>query len=119
MMDLYNSFNAVEAGLWFVVAVVIAVRVSAQSRQQHFAIVLASGSFIAVGISDLFEIGRNGHLPLWVWGWKICCGTAILVSRYTWLGWNRFHWRDREFLFGVGCLIAVMYVICVERYLYR
>lgn len=116
-MDWYNSFNTVEALLWFAVAIVIAVRVPTQTRQKRFGAGLASASFLVFGVTDLLEVGRAGHLPLWLWGLKIACGVGIFVSRYTWLGWNRFRWRDREFLFGLGCLVAVLVVIVLERWL--
>jgi threonine/homoserine efflux transporter RhtA len=114
-MDWYNAFNAVEAGLWFVVAAVIAGWTPCATRQQRAAVWLACVSFALFGLTDLLEIGRAGAIPLWLWGLKIACGSGILAARYTWRGWRTFRWRDREFLFGVGCLTAVGMLIVVQR----
>lgn len=85
-MNWYNTFNAVEAGLWGVVAIIIIIRVPCQSWQQRFGMLLGSVAFIAFGITDVLEIGREGFIPLWLWGLKIACGIGILSARYTWLG---------------------------------
>ncbi len=114
-MDWYNAFNAIEAALWAVVAITIAVRVPCANWQQRSGALIGSTAFVAFGGSDLLEIGRAGALPLWLWGLKIGCGCAILTARFTWLGWNHFRWRSREFLFGLACLIAVIFVIVVQR----
>ncbi len=78
---------------------------------------MATMAFIAFGMTDLLEVGRIGTFPLWLWGLKIACGIAILASRYTWLGWQRFRWTDREMRFGIGCLIAVIGIIALQRWL--
>lgn len=114
-MDWYNAFNAIEAALWVVVAITIAVRVPCANWRQRSGALLGSTAFVAFGGSDLLEIGRAGALPLWLWGLKIVCGCAILAARFTWLGWSQFRWRSREFLFGFACLIAVIFVIVVQR----
>jgi hypothetical protein len=113
-MNWYDTFNALEAGLWGLVAVIIPCRATAANRQQRAAVILASASFVAFGFTDLLEIGTNGLLPLWLWGCKIGCGGAILSARYTWLGWTKFHWRDREFLFGLACLAGVFALIALQ-----
>jgi hypothetical protein len=99
-MNWYDAFNAIEAGLWASVALVIPCRFAANGLQQRAAVVLASVSFLAFGVADLLELGRDGLLPLWLWVTKIGCGGAILAARYTWIGWNRFRWRDREMVLG-------------------
>lgn len=78
---------------------------------------LATAAFVAFGVTDLLEIGHGGVIPLWLWAFKIACGCGILAARYTWHGWNTFRWRDREFLFGIGCLVAVGVVITVQQVL--
>lgn len=117
-MNGYDTFNLVEACLWGVVAIVIALRAPRSSRQQRTGLILGVVAFLAFGVSDLLEIGKNGMLPLWLWGFKIACGIAILAARYQWLGWRKFCWRDREFLFGLGCLLAVLAVITLQRILH-
>lgn len=113
----YNAFNAVEAILWALVALFILCRVPCANHKQRAAVVLAGVAFLAFGITDLLELGKDGSLPLWLWGRKVACGIGILCARYTWLGWTRFRWRDREVLFGLACLFAVALIVCVQRLL--
>lgn len=114
-MGWYNVFNAAEAGLWGVVAAIIAWRTPCATRQQRAAVGLACVSFAAFGLTDLLEIGRAGVIPLWLWTFKITCGSGILAARYTWRDWNTFRWRDPEFLFGAGCLAAVVALFVMQR----
>jgi hypothetical protein len=114
-MNWYNTFNAVEACLWGLVAVVIPLKASRDSAQQRIGVWLASAGFVAFGVTDLLEIGRQGAIPLWLWGFKIACGVSILVARYTWRGWNTFRWRDREVLFGLFCLASALALILLQR----
>jgi hypothetical protein len=114
-MNWYNIFNAIEAGLWFVVALAIPCRIPCLSRQQRLGVILGCLAFITFGITDILEIGREGFIPLWLWGLKVACGTAILTARYTWLGWNKFRWRDREVLFGLACLASVGVLIYLQQ----
>jgi|GEM_PF-2068042 len=110
----YQIFNLAEAALWWCAAAVIACRVPCTSLQQRVAVVLGGISFIAFGITDVLEATHERWIPLWLWGFKVLCGVGIFSARYTWLGWNRFHWRDREFLFGLGCLLAVVVLIWLQ-----
>jgi hypothetical protein len=114
-MDWYDTFNTVEAALWGVVAGVILRRTPCSSRQQRAAVSVAAGAFAVFGLTDLLEIGRAGTIPWWLWTAKIICGCTILAARYTWRGWNTFRFRDREFLFGLGCLVAVGVVIAMQN----
>lgn len=116
-MNWYDVFNAIEAGLWVLVAGVIATRVPCRTLQQRFATLLGSVAFLAFALTDVLEIGRLGTFPLWLWGLKIACGFAILAARYTWLGWHRFHWTDREVRFGLACLAGVAIIIAVQQWL--
>lgn len=114
-INWYNAFNTVEAGLWGVVALVILCRPQVDNRRQRSAVVLGGIAFIAFGLTDLLEVGREGRLPQWLWGAKVACGVAIVSARYTWRGWATFRWRDREFLFGLACLLAVGVIIYLQR----
>lgn len=116
-MNWYDAFNAIEAVLWVIVAGVIAIRVPRTTAQQRFAIILGSMAFLAFAGTDLLEIGRTGTFPAWLWGLKIGCGIAILAARYTWRGWHRFRWTDREMQFGIACLIGVAVIIALQRWL--
>jgi hypothetical protein len=111
----YDRFNLVEACLWGLVALVIPFRARAADLQQRAAVVLASVAFLAFGGTDLLEIGCAGHIPGWLWGLKIACGAAIVAARYTYRGWRTFRWRDREFLFALALLAAVIAVIGLQR----
>ena len=111
----YDRFNFVEACLWVLVALAIPLRAKANSGQQRVAVALGSVAFLAFGATDLLEIGRAGHIPGWLWGLKVACGAAILSARYTYRDWRTFHWRDREFLFALACLAAVVLVIAVQH----
>jgi len=116
-MSWYDAFNAVEAGLWGVVAVVIAWRTPRQTSQQWVAVWLAGGAFLAFSVTDLLELGRAGDLPLWLWGLKIACGVAIFAARFLWLGWKQFSWHSREVRFGLACLFAVLLIIALQHVL--
>lgn len=113
-MNWYESFNLAEACLWVLVAAVIVIRAPRKSRQQRWGVFLGAVSFVAFGLTDVIEARHQGSIPLWLWGFKILCGVGILSARYTWRGWSTFRWRDREFLFGLGCLIAVIAVIVLQ-----
>ncbi len=114
-MSWYQAFNLIEAGLWFVVAMVIAIRAPRATRQQFRGVILATVSFSLFGVTDILEAFHEGFIPLWLWGMKCLCGVGILSSRYTWRGWNTFRWRDREFLFGLFCLAAVVILIVLQH----
>jgi len=114
-MNWYDIFNAIEAGLWGVMAMVILCRVRAATTQQRAALTLASAAFVAFGETDVLEIGTEGLLPLWLWGCKIGCGAAILAARYMGLGWTRFRWADREVVFGACCLAGVGVAMLVQE----
>jgi uncharacterized membrane protein len=113
-MNWYDLFNTLEAVLWVGVAVVV-VRTPRRNRREAAACGLAVVGFLVFAATDLLEIGRDGRLPLWLWGLKIACGTAILAARFLWLG--RFRWRSRELLFAVGCLLAVLLILVLQHLL--
>lgn len=113
-MSWYQAFNAVEAGLWMFLAVVISLCVRRENAQQSFAVVLGSAAFLVFGVSDLLEMSFQAAIPWWLWTLKIACGAAILSARYTWLGWSKFRWNDREFLFALGLLAGACAVIVVQ-----
>ena len=111
----YDRFNLLEAGLWVVVAVAILFCARPVTRQQRWAVAIAGVAFLVFGLTDLLEIGCAGFVPGWLWGLKIGCGGVILAARYAYRGWGTWRWTDREFLFGVAILVAVMVVIAVQR----
>lgn len=113
-MNWYGAFNVVEAVLWLFVAVVIPFRAKAAGSRQRLAITMGSVAFVAFGVSDLLEVGREGAIPLWLRAYKVACGVAIYAARFTWRGWSFFRIRDREVLFGIGCVIAVVVLVSLQ-----
>ena len=105
------NFNHVEAVLWLGVAVFLVTRVKPVHRRQRWALWAAAATFVVFGVSDWLEAGHSGTVPLWLYAVKIACGASIFACRFTWLGWRTWHWRHREFLFGVFCLAAVSFAI--------
>ena len=116
-MDWYDRFNAIEAGLWFLVAAALPFRARSRDGRQQTAVRLASVAFVIFGISDLCELGREGRLPLWLWALKSACAAALLFARMHWLGWHQFSWRMRELWFAILCLLAVLGMILLQTWL--
>lgn len=113
-MPWYDAFNLVEALLWALVAAVIFRRAPAATPRQRCAVTLASTAFILFGLTDVLEVGTHGRPPMWLWAAKIACGGTILAARYHWRGWRTFGWRDRELLFGLCCLTAVLLIVALQ-----
>lgn len=113
-MWIYDAFNLSEAALWGGVAAVIDLRAPAANRRQGGAVTVAALAFILFGLTDLLEVGTHGRLPMWLWAAKIACGATILAARYHWRGWRTFCWRDREFVFGLCCLTAVLLIVALS-----
>ena len=111
---LYDAFNLCEAVLWGIVAAVIELRAPAANRRQGTAVTAAALAFILFGLTDVLEVGTHGRLPGWLWACKIACGATILAARDHWRGWKTFRWRDREFVFGMCCLTAVLCVVALQ-----
>ncbi|MEI8379380.1 MAG: hypothetical protein WCJ09_04570 [Planctomycetota bacterium] len=114
--SMYAIFNVIEGILWFVVATTIVVRVPRATVVQRRTVFGGAAAFAVFGVTDFLESGTDGRLPAWLWLLKIACGVAILASRYTYKGWDRFRWYDREFLFGIGCLVAVSLIIVLQKF---
>ncbi|MFO1042405.1 MAG: hypothetical protein U0941_11505 [Planctomycetaceae bacterium] len=112
---MYALFNLIEGILWFVVAAIILVRVPCATAIQRRAVFSGAAAFAVFGVTDFLESQTEGRIPGWLWGLKIACGAAILASRYSYEGWSRFRWYDREFLFGLGCLVAVGLIILLQK----
>jgi len=113
--SVYDLFNLVEGLLWWGVAGFLLSRARPSTGQQRWAIGVGAIGFLVFGVTDFLEIGSAGQLSGGLWGLKIACGTAIFCSRYLWRGWNSFRWIDREFLFGIFCLLSVAVVITLQH----
>ncbi len=111
MTLLLQIFNRVEALLWCGVAVLLLWRLHPKNPRQRRAKGMAVAGFLLFGASDWLEAAAVGRVPLWLYAMKIACGALLLASRFTWIGWRHWHWRHRDFLFGVFCLLVVLAAI--------
>ena len=72
-------FNRVEAGLWLVIAIALAM---AAQRRRHVRreCVVAAIAFALFGISDLVETHTGAWWrPWWLLAWKFSCAFACFV----------------------------------------
>jgi hypothetical protein len=115
---IYQLFNALEGLMWMGIAVAVPFVLKPKTRQGISAIAAASLGFVLFGISDFLEAPTNGQLPAWLWLFKILCAGFLLATRFWYIGWDRFSFRDRYVVFGVCCLIATAGVIYLQNRLY-
>ena len=118
LFSVYDIFNRIEGLMWFGIAGAILFVVKRSTRRQTIAIFLASFGFILFGITDFIEAPLQGHIPWWLWLYKIATAALILSCRFIYLGWHRFNLRDRFLVFGLFCLAAVSGVMVFQQYLY-
>jgi hypothetical protein len=117
LFALYEIFNRIECLAWWGVAVALPFVVKTNSVRQKCAVFGASLGFILFGISDYFEAPMHGHLPLWLWIWKILCASLLLACRYHYVGWRNFRLTDRYFIFGLIALAASLGIIGLQQYI--
>lgn len=108
---IYTAFNYAEGLIWLAFAVCLPLLFRKTATNQKWGIVIACLGFVLFGISDLIEASIRSDIPVSLLSFKIACGTMILSGRFTYVGWKRFNLRDRYFLFGLFCLIAVSGII--------
>lgn len=108
---IYKAFNYAEGFIWIAVAIVLPFLFKLPTKKKKWGIGIASIGFVLFGISDLLEASIDGEIPVYLLVYKILCGAIILSGRYTYMGWKKFSPRDRYFLFGLFCLIAVSGII--------
>lgn len=111
----YVLFNACEGALWMIAAGVLAGRAPRSGPRQEQAVRVATVALLMFGVSDWLECRYEARIPLWLWGFKVACGVALLVARFQWRGWNQFRISDREVLFGLFCLMCVAGLIVLQR----
>jgi hypothetical protein len=75
------TFNLAEAGLWFVISLVLAARAAFGAGNARFTLSLLAGAFFVFGVSDLIE-ARTGAWwdPLWLLAMKACCLLTFLFG---------------------------------------
>lgn len=109
--SIYKVFNYAEGVIWIGVAVAVPLVFKMTTKNRKWGIVIASLGFVLFGVSDLLEATSQGDVPIALLLYKIACGGIILSGRFTYLGWKKFNPRDRYFLFGLFCLVAVSAII--------
>lgn len=115
-MDFTVLFNTAEALLWLGVAVYLFFRLRPMTASQRWARSIAVAAFTLFSVSDGLEALHPGQPPLWLYALKIACGAAIFASRFCWIGWRQWHWRHPQFLFGLFCLVAVVFAIWFQHF---
>jgi hypothetical protein len=79
-MDLERSGNFVEAGLWAIIAVVIAVKAIFEPRAIRRLFVVLAIAFAAFGLSDVVEAGSGAWWrPWWLFAWKVGCVLTFVL----------------------------------------
>jgi len=77
LLSLHAVFNYGEAGLWFVIALVLAVRLRMQ-RPWRWLLPLA---FACFGVSDLIEVQTGAWWdPWWLFVLKAACVVVFLLA---------------------------------------
>ena len=115
---IYVIFNRLEGIAWVAIAIGLPFVVRPITRRQKWSTLAASIGFVLFGLTDFLEAPLRGQLPGWLWMMKIFCAALILSCRFSYIGWNRFHFTDRYFLFGLSCLTATLAVIWLQQLLY-
>jgi hypothetical protein len=71
-------FNCCEAALWFVIALVIAIRGRCQSPRVRRLALVAAVAFAVFGVSDLVEVRTGSYWePKWLFVMKSACVTVL------------------------------------------
>jgi hypothetical protein len=79
-MDLARDGNLIEAGVWFVLALVVAIR-AVFAGPARSTLVLLAVTLVAFGLSDIVE-SRTGAWwrPWWLFVWKAVCAGLLLFG---------------------------------------
>lgn len=80
-MDLARDGNLIEAGVWFVLAIVLLVRACLAVRSIRSVLMLLAMTLVAFGFSDVVE-SRTGAWwrPWWLFAWKAICVGLLLFG---------------------------------------
>jgi hypothetical protein len=78
-MDLARDGNLIEAGVWFVLALVLGIRTLFADRRLRLTTALLVVALVSFGFSDMVE-SRTGAWwrPWWLFLWKVAC-VALLA----------------------------------------
>jgi succinate-acetate transporter protein len=80
-MDLERDGNLIEAGVWFLLALVLCVYTFFSNRRVRFILWFLSITLAVFGVSDLVE-ARTGAWwkPWWLFVWKAACVGGLLLG---------------------------------------
>jgi hypothetical protein len=78
---MHTLYNALEFGLWLILATALTWRASSarhDSRKAPF--LIAAAAFAAFGVSDLVEIQTGAwYRPWWLLVWKVSCILVLIM----------------------------------------
>lgn len=81
MNDLTKHGNLIEAGLWFVVSLVLAVQTIRTGGKQRRWLAILAAAFLVFGISDLIESQTGAWWrPLWLLLMKGSCVAVFVIG---------------------------------------
>ena len=87
MLNLHSIGNQLEAGVWFLVALVCLVKALRSGSKTAWLGIVAAAAFLLFGISDLVEIQTGAWWrPWWLLAWKAGC---VLTFVLLW-------WKSRQ-----------------------
>lgn len=112
----YEAFNYFECAAWLVIAVVLPFRFRRCPADKRSIILRASFTFVVFAVSDYLEAPTQGHLPPWLWAWKVLCVGYLLRCRYDFIGRERFRWLDRTHILAFVCFWAVLLATFLQYY---
>ena len=105
---VYRVFNYAECAAWISIGLFLIFRYRAFKPDRLLWIRIAIPTFVLFGISDYVEAGEYGHVPYWLWCWKIICGAVLVRCRYGYIGIDRTKFLDSYSVAATLLLIAVL-----------
>ena len=80
-MDLARNGNLIEAGVWFLLGLVLLVHACRSPKRMRPILFALVTTLLLFGVSDLVE-SRTGAwwTPWWLFAWKAICVAALLLG---------------------------------------
>ena len=113
----YETFNYFECATWLTIALALPFWFRRAPAVKRAVIWRAALTFVLFGISDYVEAPTHGHLPPWLWAWKILCAAYLLRCRYEYIGKEHFRWRDRTNILALVCFVVVVLAMFLQYFL--
>jgi hypothetical protein len=80
-MNIHRDGNLIEAGVWFLIAVVLAVHASRRDPRLRPTLFLLAVGLAVFGITDLVEVQTGAWWrPWWLLIWKASCVVTLLTG---------------------------------------